>query len=231
MAREYTKGLATDPVISLLNKLIDKRIGKQEYASTLQDLGKILGGVLLDRVGTSAKRITLACTVEDADYLGRGILDVMEKHDKQIFLTVFWNQRFKPNAENGIAVAPILREFHEKGYRDSPILVIIKSIISGACVVRTNLTKLIEDSNPERIFVVAPVLLKGATKKLDSEFDREISKKFEYLYFAEDSGKNADGDVDPGIGGEIYRRLGFEGQSDKNRYTPEIVRERRRKYS
>jgi hypothetical protein len=33
--------------------------------------------------------------------------------------------------------------------------------------------------------------------------------------------------VIPGIGGSVYERLGFSGQDDKNRYIPQIVKDRR----
>ncbi len=36
--------------------------------------------------------------------------------------------------------------------------------------------------------------------------------------------------VIPGIGGNVYLRLGWEGQDDKNKYIPEIVKTRRPKF-
>jgi hypothetical protein len=47
------------------------------------------------------------------------------------------------------------------------------------------------------------------------------------LFFAEDDERTEDGIVLPGIGGDVYERLGFEGQETKNRFIPKIVRERR----
>jgi hypothetical protein len=35
--------------------------------------------------------------------------------------------------------------------------------------------------------------------------------------------------VIPGIGGMVYDRLGFQGQEEKKRYIPEIVKSRRSK--
>ena len=230
MARNYTESIVNDEIVGLLNELIDKSVDSTHYANVMFELGLRFGDLLVKGLNSSDTKISLACTVEDADYLGRGILEVLEKYGKEVFLAVFWNKRFKPGMENNVSIAPILREFHEEGYTNSSILVIIKSIISSSCVVRTNLTHLIEKSDPRRIFVVAPVLLKGATQSLESEFDSSIAKKFEYLYFAEDTDKSSDGWVNPGIGGDVYQRLGFENQSDKNRYTPGIVLERRHKH-
>jgi hypothetical protein len=198
-------------------------------AQIMYELGSKLGNLIVTKIADSDKRIALACTVEDADYLSKGIIDVLEKKGKKVFLTVFWNKRFNPNNESDISVAPIIKEFHEEGYKDVPILIIVKSIISSSCVVRTNLTKLIEESDPERILVVAPVLLQGAIKNLESEFDDRIVRKFDYVFFAEDDKKTQDGLVYPGIGGDIYTRLGFDNQDAKNKFIPNIVKERRYK--
>jgi len=216
-----------EKINSLLDKLVDPKTESEEYARVMYMLGNELGYLLLQKIDASCYKIALASTVEDADFLGKGIIDILEKNGKKVLLTVFWNKRFKPNEENDIAVAPIIKEFHDEGYRNVDTLIIIKSIISNSCVVRTNLTKLIEEANVGQIFIVAPVLLRGAIKNLECEFDDEIVKRFDYLYFAEDDKKNKEGFVDPGIGGDVYKRLGFESQYKKNRFIPEIVRGRR----
>jgi hypothetical protein len=216
-------------ITSLLNKLADKTTESDEYADTMYKIGMLLGRLILPKIKENCTTISLASTVEDADYLGKGIIDVLEGDGNKVLLTVFWNKRFNPDSESDYSVAPIIKEFHEKGEVKASFLIIIKSIISSSCVVRTNLTRLIEASAPDQILVVAPVLLKGAIKSLEDEFDEAVSSKFEYLYFAEDDSKTQDGMVEPGIGGDIYMRLGFEGQNAKNSYIPKIVKERRAK--
>ena len=146
---------------------------------------------------------------------------------KKVWLTVFWNKRFQPNNENNISIAPIIKEFHEKGYEKTNLLIIVKSITSSSCVVRTNLTHFIESVAPSSIFVVAPVLYKGAIDNLKNEFDARISNQFQYLYFVEDDQRTKDGLVIPGIGGDVYQRLGWKDQEAKNRSTPLIVKQRR----
>lgn len=230
MGRIFEENNINEGIVSLLNKLVNKATESKEYAQTMYELGERFGDLILKKFADPSDKIALACTVEDADYLGKGIIDVLERNDRKVLLTVFWNKRLAPNKENNLSIAPIIKEFHEEGYKDVPILVIIKSIISSSCVVRTNLTKLFEESNPEQILVVAPVLLRGAIKSLESEFDDDISKKFDYLYFAEDDQTTQDGLVDPGIGGDVYKRLGFVGQNARNRFIPSIVKERRYKH-
>ncbi len=216
-------------VIELLDKLVDQSTEHGEYARTMYELGLAFGPLLLHKISPSIKEIVLACTVEDADYLGRGIVDYLEAKERRVLLTVFWNKRFNPNSENGIAIAPIIKEFHQEGYQKASTMIVIKSIISSSCVVRTNLTRLIENSEPDQILIVAPVLLRGAINSLEAEFQEKIRMKFDYIYFAEDDQKSNDGNVFPGIGGDVYERLGFSDQKQKNGFTPKIVRERRYK--
>ncbi len=184
MGRIFENKNVNDKILYLLGKLSDKKTESKEYANVMYELGKEFGRLILVKVKNSYKTVALASTVEDADYLGKGIIDMLEENGKEVLLTVFWNKRFNPNNENQLAVAPIIKEFREKRDIDAPVLIVIKSIISSSCVVRTNLTRLIEESSPEQILVVAPVLLKGAIKSLENEFDTSISKKKAFLDFA-----------------------------------------------
>jgi hypothetical protein len=69
------------------------------------------------------------------------------------------------------------------------------------------LAMLIDDVIPSRVFVAAPVMLKGAEERLASEFPWEISSRFEYRMFAIDDEKDEEENVLPGIGGSVYERL------------------------
>jgi hypothetical protein len=231
MARTIQKQWTDARAEELLNVLVRPDTPPTQYREAMYQLGAKLGEILKDQFRIQSKRICIACTVEDADYLAQGIVDSIQLTSAALFVTVFWNQRFKPNADNDIAVAPIIREFHDPGYQTADVIIVLKSVIANACVVKTNLTRLIEHLEPKQILIVAPVLLKNAQRKLELEFPKDLSAKFEYLYFAEDSERSGDGIVVPGIGGDIYQRLGFGEQSAKNRFTPELVKERRRRIS
>ena len=228
MARRIEHKWADSQTEELLELLVNQDTQPPQYREVMYQLGKKLGEILHDEFRIDTKKVCIACTVEDADFLAKGIMDSIQKSGIELFITVFWNQRFKPNPDNDISVAPIIREFHDVGYASADVIIILKSIISNACVVKTNLTRLIETLVPEKIVIVAPVLLKDAQKKLALEFSNDIIDKFEYLYFAEDSERTEDGIILPGIGGDVYQRLGFTGQIDKNRFTPELVKTRRK---
>ena len=47
-------------------------------------------------------------------------------------------------------------------------------------------------------------MYKDAQKNLQKEFPESISNKFEFLTFAIDTSKDAQGSVLPGVGGMIY---------------------------
>jgi hypothetical protein len=200
------------------------------YREQMRALGVHLASGIVRELGSQKiTDICVICTVEDADFLARGLIEELEKSGlgSKIHMICMWNQRIK---KDGVSISPVLKTYEEDFDRNESIFIIVKSIISGACVVRTNLTRAISAANPQRVFVASPVMLKGAEMRLSSEFPDEISKKFEFVHFATDTDKSPDGqEVIPGIGGSVYELLGLGDSTLKNRYMPEIVRERRRK--
>jgi len=174
-------------------------------------------------------RVYLVCTVEDADFLARGLLDVLVPHlsGGELRLACFWNQRQKVGAPRGISLAPIVRRYEEPLPERVDVLVVLKSIISGACTVRTNIAELVGRISPERILVVAPVVFSGSEDTLREQFAADVSARFEFVYLAEDDERDVEsGIVTPGIGGNVYSLLGFGDQDEKNRYCPELLLER-----
>ncbi len=211
----------------LLELLSDPDTGAEEYAHAFYQLG----GALSDFIWASQKlspntSITLACSSEDADWLSKGMLDNLEQHIAKINLAVFWNTRTDAFENKDYPVAPIVKTYIES-LEDVDILIICKSIINTSCVVKTNLTYLIERINPKKIFIASPVLFEQAIPNLKNEFTAHINSKFEFFYFAEDDEVSPDGEVIPGIGGSVYQRLGLEDSRQKNKYIPGIVKVRR----
>ncbi|WP_396957053.1 hypothetical protein [Nitrosomonas sp.] len=218
---------ATEPVEVLLNQLLSATESPEVYRDTMYKVGLQIGHDIASSYGDSSTEVYIACTVEDADFLAKGIIDALES--KQVFqavrLACFWNERSK--IDGFISIAPILKRYSEPFSSSNQLLVVVKSIISGACVVKTNLTNLIKDQNPSKILITAPVMYKGANLRLEKEFTPEITKLFSYLTYAIDDEKSNDGNITPGIGGDVYQLLGFGDQQTKNRYIPEIVKRRR----
>ncbi|NJM76539.1 MAG: hypothetical protein HC852_13065 [Acaryochloridaceae cyanobacterium RU_4_10] len=227
MTRIYS-AFANPNIRSLLNQLIDRSTVPALYQQTMIQLGVNLGDVILDQIDDSAS-VYLASTVEDADFLSRGILERLEEKLESVAFACFWNQRFSPFEVEDLQIAPILRKYQEPSNQKINYLVVVKSIISSACVVKTNLIDLIQKVEPEKIFIVAPVIHSQSEEKLKREFNSEIHNKFQFIYFAQDDEYSSDGEIVPGIGGMIYERLGFEDQDTKNRYTPQLVKNRRGK--
>jgi hypothetical protein len=177
----------------------------------------------------SITRLMLICTNEDADFLARGVIEALEsKFDIEVRLACFWNERLKrigTDPGNVLDIAPSFRRYIEPGEVDA--VLIVKSIISSACVVRANLSALLGAVQPKRILIFAPVVLAGATLKLREDFPEEIADQFEVYFFAEDNQKDGE-TVIPGIGGQVYQRLGLGDGNEKNKYTPAIVKQRRK---
>lgn len=220
MSRRYSTYL-TNASKENLALLVKDSTNHNTYSNAMYLLGKELGNVLSAKIDRT-QRVCVACSVEDTDFLAKGIIEILTNNLIDVSLACFWNRR-QPN----LSIAPILRKYQEPNVNNAKILIVVKSVISSACVVKTNLTNLIQKIEPDIIFVVAPVIYKDAPLSLRQEFPEYISNKFQYIYFAEDSIKRENGELCPGIGGNVYQRLGFKDQDDKNRTTPNLVKERR----
>ena len=201
----------------LLTNALKKDVGA--YRETMIALGDDLGSHIEHSLPKTGD-VLFVTTVEDADYLAKGVLDSLKLRDRtKVFC--YWNERDKK-----LDTAPILSKYEEPLEKGISAVVILKSVISGACVVRTNLTEALDktsDSVP--IFVLAPVMHKDAERKLSAEFPKNISKRFIYITCATDSEKNGE-DIRPGIGGSIYELLGYDDKVQKNKSMPELIKKR-----
>ncbi|NMG10700.1 hypothetical protein [Brasilonema sp. UFV-L1] len=229
MTRTYSN-LCNEDVKVWLETLADKSVNSEKYKEIMTKIGMSLGDCVLAQIDDYLSDVYLACTVEDADFLAKGMLIRLEKQIQKVAFACFWNQRFSPFEIEDLKVAPILKKYQEPSNNQVKYLIVVKSIISGACVVRTNLINLIQKIEPEKIFIVAPVIYHNAEQKLKNEFEEPIYDKFQFFYFAKDDKRTSEGEVIPGIGGNVYLRLGFEGQNNKNEYIPTIVKLRRSKF-
>lgn len=213
---------ANDNAKAALQSLLKSDVDPREYQATMKQLGLMLGEILSPLIPNSAKCLVIS-TAEDADYLSRGVLSGL-KNAHVTKTAVFWNNHY--SLENGTSVAPIVHKFLEPGYEKANQLVVVKSVISGSCVVRTNLLEVIEQVKAKTIYIVSPVMHKNSEASLKSEFPSSISKKFKFIYFAQDSVKDpSTGEIVPGIGGEVYPKLGLESQPVKTGFIPELVKE------
>jgi len=229
MTRTYSD-LCNENIRAWLEILANKSVEPDNYKNTMTKIGESLGDCILSQINDFQSDVYLASTVEDADFLAKGMVCRLENYLSKFAFACFWNQSFSPFEIEGLKVAPILKKYQEPSSNKVKYLIIVKSIISSCCVVRTNIINLIQKIEPEKIFIVTPVIYYQAEDKLRNEFEENIYSKFEFFYFAKDDECTLEGEVVPGIGGNIYKRLGFESQYNKNEYIPEIVKQRRSKF-
>lgn len=228
MSRTFTVFAKHDPdARALVDALATLKGDIPNYRDTMRRIGQHLAAGILPEVSGSTAHLCVVCTVEDADFLARGVLEALESSpfEGRVHMLCLWNHRVK---HEGLSASPVMRSYEEAFDADNAIFIVVKSIISGACVVKTNLTRVISKGDPKRVFIASPVMLEGAEARLAREFPDEIAQKFEYIHFATDTEKHGD-DVVPGIGGSVYELLGLGNSVEKNRYVPAIVRERRRR--
>lgn len=215
--RSYSR-FANEIAKDSLDELLSAAGEPQKYQSAMNTLGKCLGESLNDSLPENARCLVVS-TAEDADYLTSGVIQALEsKHDT--LAAVFWNNH---QQIPGGSIAPIVHKFIQPGYESADTLVVVKSVISGSCVVRTNILALIEKFDPKRIFILSPVMHTKSAENLSAEFPAEISSKFDFIYFAQDSQRESSGEVVPGIGGEVYQLLGIGKQPVLTSYMPSLV--------
>ncbi|OOE58782.1 hypothetical protein [Salinivibrio kushneri] len=224
--RQYSH-LANNTTKYQLELLADPSSDSQTYQNALKVLGRQLAQSIVEKLGSVEPRdITLAVTAEDADYLARGFIEKYEqKLGKKVFLACFWNDhRIEDKSKKSIA--PVVNEYLQPGFESNHTLVVIKSIISGSCVVRSNILSLYQRMSPDNIFIAAPVMHIDAESKLSADFPVEFLSKFSFTWFAKDSLKEGDGTVLPGVGGQVYERLGLHGKPHETHLMPNEVRTR-----
>ena len=222
-------------VKELLERLSDPANNSLSSDLAMYQLGRKLGENILSLInskftGNGYKKVYIATTVEDADYLAKGILEVIDAKISNLGFACFWNHRFAPSGIKELMVAPIVEEYMEPVCDHIDYLIVATSIVSDDCVLRTNLTHLVEKINPLHIIIASPVITKGAKESVKSEFEVEISNKFEFLCFAEDSEDGEQGNSISGIIAKFYQNLESIDQDEKNKFTPQIVKMRRDGY-
>ena len=205
--------------------LQDKNTGASAYRQAMRRLGGLLAGAVARDTVLRGARVCLAMTVEDADFLGAGALEVFERAGADVSVACFWNDRANAFGVEWADMAPITQEYVES-LDHIEHLVVLKSIISGSCVVRSNLEHLFDKFEPAHVHVAAPVMLDGADERLERDFSKRLSDRFRYWTFEIDTRKDAEGNVYPGVGGEVYERLGIGDKVSKNAIVPDLIRRR-----
>lgn len=213
-------------ILDSLRVLADKESAVSIYREAFLKLGEQLGLVLNKQINDIDSESTmLVCASEDADWLARGVEKGLGFSNMP--MSVFWTARetvYEDNEGNKLEISPIINSYEEPIVH-CRLLVIVKSIISSSCVVKTQLSRLIDHINPEKIAILAPVMYKDGKPNLMKEFPDSISSKFHFVTFAIDDEKQGS-EVIPGVGGLVYPRLGLGNINEKNKYLPEIVLER-----
>lgn len=220
--RQYSP-FATPTIKQHLQGLLDTTNNPTAYQKHMYRLGELLCMSILTQL---KHEVLVVSTAEDADYLQAGVQSELEKAHINYKLAIFWNNHYQ--LQNGKSVAPIVHKYIEPNYNTAKTMIIVKSIMSGSCVVRTNLLELLETAKTvEKIYILSPVMYKNAEYSLKAEFPTSIADKFEFIYFAMDTMRDEHtGEVIPGIGGQVYQLLGLQNQPVFIGYIPKVVETR-----
>ena len=204
----------------MLTNLIDNKHGVEEYRNTFFNLGQELGKIIKVKYGDLGQ-VLVVCAAEDADWLANGLLDYCGLNTS---IAVYWTDRKVICEDPKIEISPIVKSYIDSDVDSCDTMIVVKSIISTSCVVKTQLNNLMNRCNPSRIIIAAPVMFKDADNVLREEFPEKIADKFSFVSFAVDDERNNEGIVLPGIGGMVYPKLGVGDVHQKNAYMPNLVK-------
>ncbi|AKG17673.1 hypothetical protein [Moraxella bovoculi] len=219
----YSK-YANDDAKNALENLLKSTEQPTQYRHNMTLLGELLGQVVAPIIKSNSLSLVVS-TAEDADFLQRGIVSSLEKAHLNSKIAVFWNNHYQ--LSSGSSVAPIIYKYIDSDFQLANNIIVVKSVISGSCVVRTNLIEVLEQvKQVDKIFILSPVMHTDSEFKLKSEFPNNLADKFNFIYFATDAQRNDDGEVVPGIGGQIYKLLGIGDQPVLTGFIPQVVQQR-----
>ena len=129
---------------------LTKKITVQEYKISMFWVGMELGKKIISN-NPKEKYFYIVSTVEDADFLAKGVMECFKLNNKGFNIACFWNSR--ETTSDNERISPVIRRYIEPysppGKAKGQV-VILKSLISGACVVKTNIKEIIEKINPKK---------------------------------------------------------------------------------
>ncbi len=224
LKREETASSNPEVRIALESLLNEPPIA--QYGRAMKSLGKSLGLAIKSRLG-SDKPFAIVSTPEDADFLVDGMLSSLPRSRAR--LVCYWTKR--KHFEDG-DLATVVQQFVDPRLTNHPnveTVVVAKAIISSGCIVRTHLEKFLTESQPKRVIIAAPVMVKGADQQVASAFPKAISRTFEFVTFAKDPAAGPDGVVRPGVGGVVEERLGLKDRPE--RFSPALISAWRERYA
>lgn len=224
MARKYVNLTQRngDKVKEALDQLAKPDVGSADYRIAFSELGAELGAVITEK-NPDMGNVLLVCASEDADWLAKGLKDNLHQ---DAGLAVLWTRRIVVCVNPRIEVSTIDRSYIDMKDGKCDTMIIVKSIISTSCVVKSQVNYLIQRVYPKNIIIAAPVMYVDAEDSLMKEFPKEVTSKFSFVTFAIDDDRDAAGVVLPGVGGMVYPKLGLGDADKKNSYMPMLVKER-----
>lgn len=205
-----------------LAQLVKQDVDSADYRIAFSELGAELGTLIVEN-NPNMGRVLLVCASEDADWLAKGLKDNLHK---DAGLAVLWTHRIVVCDNPKIEISTIDKSYIDMVGDTCDTMIIVKSIISTSCVVKSQVNYLIQRVCPKNIIIAAPVMYVDAEDSLIREFPKGISSKFSFVTFAIDDKRDKNGVVLPGVGGMVYPKLGLGNAERKNYYMPQIVRER-----
>lgn len=133
MSRKLTE-FANRSVVTSLGLLASSDTTPEEYKRAMYSLGVEHGKMLKSKLQNKA--VGIACTVEDADFLAKGIIDGLGCGPSSLSVACFWNKRFPGDARMKVPdTAPIQKRYAEPSMKSVDAL-IVAIINHSGCLCR-----------------------------------------------------------------------------------------------
>lgn len=217
---------AGSSLLLALRRLSDLSVPPAAYGQAMHHLGAGLGDLMASRLQLAGRSVYVAATVEDMDFLGAGLVEAISRHGADVHVACLWIHRATVRSPEPVEVAQVIQEYIDEPPQKVDHFIALKSVISNSCVIRTSIMRMLSDIAPDHIHVTSPVMLRGERRRLEAEFPEETANRFRYWVLAIDAVLDELGNTLPGVGGNVYQRLGFKDDEDKNFHMPEFIIDR-----
>jgi hypothetical protein len=179
------------------------------FQREMYECGRELGSIFLASNSAHPASVCVLTQAEDADGIAHGLITYLEEKGVRTRLVCLWN-RVERVYEEGISVAPILRNFREPGFQECEQLLAVQSSIGDGAVLKTNITYALQSLDPSKIHVLAPAMHKDTQVDLLSQFPADEMGRYEFHTFVyDDLLIRETGELVPGIGEVGCERYGL----------------------
>ena len=163
-------GMSGDDAVDIreeLDILADLAAGNDSQVEAGYRLGLRLGDALATTLGENSGTVGVGFGVEVADGVGRGVLESLLEQHRTVGVACLWTLRTMPFGLEWLENAFVVQEYVEPAFREATVLLVVLPYLEDGFVPRVNLSRLLEISGPDRVFIAAAVASPTASRLVE----------------------------------------------------------------